>query len=449
MFVRWCKVSLSVSVLVIASFAFAANSVAQPVTPKAQQDASNSACPAALAGLKPLAATHASVASGGAVRMCVHRIIDPKAEAGLRKELAGSGGATRTSRANLVRPDSAGSTPVPFPSWCPTGGGGAVYHLTAACNIETYEDELINANTGEIVGTLDYNVLEYAYWETDLLAMINQIELDPYYATGESKVGPFTTLSGQYGSECTIIDPKAGISCSTSEYHFPAGAAFYAPPDWPTTTDHISGYAAYDSSYTAGTESRLNIDFQWGIQYSGPIPTVPNYYFHNNNFLTYCDNNLPGVAHGGCKAPTDLYTPVLTYHLSTYPHLAKAIQAAQAKGVPGAPSSRRWLTRSTNATITNQNRGTACPSSWKTPTGYQCDEYPAAATYQGAAYNPTKGITFSFCQNPHLSQTTAGPKWESCYVPSGENSSEGGFRLQQWNANRTLDNDRFYIHIVA
>lgn len=445
MFVRWCKVSLSVSVLAIASFAMTTNAGAKPAVPRA---ASTSACPTALAGLKPLVAAQTSVASGDAVHMCVHRIIDPKAEAGLRKELAGSGGVTQKSRANLVRPDSAGSTPVPFPSWCPTGGGGAIYHLTGACNIESYEDLLIN-NTGGVVGTLDYNVLEYAYWETDLLLMINQIELDPYNATGESKVGPFTTLSGESGTECTILSPAAGIGCSRSEYHFPVGAAFYAPPDWPTTTDHISGYAAYDSSYAAGTESRLHIDFQWGIQYTGPIPTVPDYYFHNNNFITYCDDNLPGVAHGGCKAPTDLYTPVLTYHLSTYPHLAKAIQAAQAKGIPGAPSSGHWLTRTTNATTNNQNNAVACPSSWTRPTGYQCDEYPGAATYQGAAYNPTKGITFSFCQNPHLSQTTAGPKWESCFVPSGENSSEGGVRLQFWNANRTLDNDRFYIQIVA
>ena len=72
-----------------------------------------------------------------------------------------------------------------------------------------------------------------------------------------------------------------------------------------------------------------------------------------------------------------------------------------------------------------------------------------ASTYEGAAYNPHSGITFSYCHNPYLSQTTANPKWESCFVPSAQNSSAGGALSSFWSANRTLDNDRFHVNVTS
>lgn len=417
-----------------------------PVPPAARSGLAAPACPDRLAkGTAPLTAQKSASADlHSPATICIRRINDPRARASLRRL---STAATREQRAKvLAHPNSAGSVPVAFPSWCPITGA-VEYHLTDVCQIQSYELVIVNKNTGAVEGTLDYNVLEYAYWELNLLSIINQVELDPYNSSGVGNVG-WTTLSAD--GYCSLTEPGAGKSCTRSEYHFPSGAAFYAPPDWPTTTDHIGGWAAIDTNYTSGTESRLWTQVQWGLWYTGPVPIQgPTAFWANDAFLTYCDNNFPGDTHGGCKAPTDFYTPILTYRLATYPQLAKAIQLAQAKGVPGSAASGTYLLRTTSAAIVNANRSWACPTNWTRPTGYECDEYPFASTYEGAAYNPHSGITFSFCKNTHLSQTTANPKWESCFVPKAQNSSAGGALGAFWSANRTLDNDRFHVNVTA
>ena len=403
-------------------------------------------CTGALAGSRQFTAAAAAAATASSVlnHICIHRIDDAQSRAAARRLLTSDSPSRRHSTL-AARPASAGSLPVATPSWCPPSAT-AVYHFDSACAIDSYELIIFRADNGQIAGTLDYNVIEYSYWERDLLDFINEVELDPFAYTGQGNVGWVSRPDRIY---CQITSPGAGVSCAQSEYNFPDGASLSVPADYPASTNHIEGWASVETTFPSGTESLIGHQFSWELDYVGPLPIDgPSGAVANDAFVTYCDNNLPGITYGGCKAPTDRYTPVLTYHLSTYPTLAKAIQAAQAKGVPGAPSSGQWLLRATSGTINYNNRNTACPSSWTTPAGYQCDEYPAAATYEGASFNSAKGITFSFCQNSHLSQTTAGPKWESCFVPSGENSSEGGVRLQFWNANRTLDNDRFYIQIA-
>lgn len=380
----------------------------------------------------------------GTATICVRPIHNPRASAAIRNV----GPSTRAKRAKTLEsatPADEGSVPSPFPQWC--AGNGPVYTLTDVCQIESYELDIVNDDTGVLVGTLDYNAIEYAYWETGLLDMIYEISLDPYHSSGVGNDGWTTVQNSGY---CAIHGGGGpGISCTVTDYEFPQGATFYAPPGWPQTTDTIDGYSQIDTSYASGTEARVWIASPWGFYYGGSVPIRGSRYVYGEyQYLVYCDNNFPGSSTGGCKAPTDLYTPTLTYSLTTYPTLAQAIQDAQAAGVPGSSTSGAPLFRATSTSIQNSNRNVACNSSWTRPPGDECDEYPFASTYEGAAYNPSSGITFSYCNNPNVPQTTSNPKWESCFVPASENSSAGGVLSNFLTANRTLDDDRYYVNVV-
>lgn len=63
----------------------------------------------------------------------------------------------------------------------------------------------------------------------------------------------------------------------------------------------------------------------------------------------------------------------------------------------------------------------------RVPRGKSCDEYPFAATYQGAAFFPHDNST--------------------AVVPAKENSREGGLRVAMYKAERLLAKDAFWVII--
>lgn len=425
-----------------------------PVPPPPVASGPHSNCPAALNGKASLhanavpSAAHAdSTASEG---VCTHLINDtsPSAEKAKAGLIAADRSAAHTrtvdqdKKSNLENAASPQAIPIePYPEYCPTSNG-QVYTFEDACGWQDYEVVLVQLNTGKVLGTLDYFMRDYSYWERSLLDFIHQIQISPYTGTGEGTTpGYWKAIKGYTG--CWITTPS-GVTCKSTEEDF-------ATQDIQVETKSAAGVTSFLTTIQTGSESLFSHYLQWGIWYTGPDPVVNNASWENDTLITYCDNNLSGVTYGGCKAPTDKWAPTYTLSLAKYPTLAKAIQAAQAKGVPGSRHSGKWLTRTTNASIQTQNRTAACPDTWKRPPGsYSCDEYPGASTYQGAAYNPSAGITFAYCKNPYLSQTTRSPKWESCFVPdSQENSSEGGLRNGFWTAYRTLDNDRFWEEVSS
>jgi len=85
------------------------------------------------------------------------------------------------------------------------------------------------------------------------------------------------------------------------------------------------------------------------------------------------------------------------------------------------------LTRSTSASVQNANRRRACRGV-HVPTGMQCDEYPFAATNQGAAFFPADNSTFA--------------------VPSAQNQAEGGRRVNMYRTERVLNGDKYWVIIL-
>lgn len=348
------------------------------------------------------------------------------------------------SKAQALSPASTAPIPIePYPSYCPTSNA-TVYTFSDTCTYQDHQIILVSINTGAVVGTLEYFWRDYSYWARALLDMIQQIDVAPYLGSGEGATpGVWKVINGNPAG-CSITTPS-GVTCKLTQEDFKS------PQDVEIQTKGASAAAAFDTTYASGSQSLLGHYIQWGVEYTGADKVTDDVDWENDFPITYCDNNLPGVKYGGCKAPTDRWTPTYSLSLAKYPTLARAIKDVQAKGAPGAPSGGHWLLRTTSASIQTSNRSAACPASQKPPSAsYSCDEYPGASTYEGAAYNRSSGVTFSYCKNPYLSQTTKSPKWEACYVPATEeNSSEGGLRNSFWVSYRTLDNDRFWETVTS
>ncbi|MCW7940655.1 hypothetical protein AAW14_01010 [Streptomyces hygroscopicus] len=143
-----------------------------------------------------------------------------------------------------------------------------------------------------------------------------------------------------------------------------------------------------------------------------------------------CDNTpqMSPVQDGGCVYPD--VTP--TYNISVtgpYDQVAWHIDWAQRNlghhwGWQGHGPA---LTRTMDKSLIKRNRRTACPSSIPRPSGKSCDEYPFASTYQGASLNPDF----------------------SCHmVPEAQNSNEGNYRKQWYNANRLFEREKFWVNVT-
>jgi hypothetical protein len=85
------------------------------------------------------------------------------------------------------------------------------------------------------------------------------------------------------------------------------------------------------------------------------------------------------------------------------------------------------LTRSTSASVQNANRRRAC-GGVHPPKGMQCDEYPFAATNQGAAFFPADNSTF--------------------LVPSAQNQAEGARRVNMYRTERVINGDKYWVIIL-
>lgn len=87
----------------------------------------------------------------------------------------------------------------------------------------------------------------------------------------------------------------------------------------------------------------------------------------------------------------------------------------------------RPLTRATSTTVQKNNRKAACGKTrYKKP--YGCDEYPFAATYQGAHYFPA-------------SNTTA-------KVLGTQNSAESAYRVNMYRTERLLNQDPYWVYVL-
>jgi hypothetical protein len=141
-----------------------------------------------------------------------------------------------------------------------------------------------------------------------------------------------------------------------------------------------------------------------------------------------CDTDKAAAKTSGC-AFSDVAASYTLHLKGTAGAVAAHIKTAQQT----KPRHFGWfghgspLTRATASSVAKNNRAVACPKK-KYPNPATCDEYPFAATYQGAAFYPKSN--------------------SSAPVSAKANSAEGGFRTGMYRAQRVIEKDPYYVYIV-
>jgi hypothetical protein len=160
-----------------------------------------------------------------------------------------------------------------------------------------------------------------------------------------------------------------------------------------------------------------------------------------------CDEALKGYATSvGCVVPA--YVPTISYVGTGVPQLRNHIQDAQGSGLPGAYPKGRPLNRLYDDTTIRRNRDRACPDSLPRVSGLTCDEYPFAATNQGAwKAGTTEWRTFSWCNIHPTRYDTGATGFSRCLIDGDQNSLGGTQLLAFWTKNRVLDADEFRIKV--
>ena len=141
-----------------------------------------------------------------------------------------------------------------------------------------------------------------------------------------------------------------------------------------------------------------------------------------------CDHWYPtSWTSPGCVFP--VYVP--SVDMSPLPTIAKNIRLVQSRGIHiGQPGSRHPLHRNTGVQESDNNRSISCPESVPRPTGYECDEYPFASSFEGGA-------------------TMFKPNRISDWVPAVENRLQGKFLMTFYRTNRLIQGspgDAYYVY---
>jgi hypothetical protein len=324
--------------------------------------------------------------------------------------------------------DGAGIDAVlPLPQWCIDNAfTGWWFTRTAACMIESLRLNVINTNTGAIVGVMDFLEINYSYTSNSTTNWAQQIELRQISASGYA-VGAFAQGNAGCNGSCTVSQstfpsqPMSNNADAEGEGYF-------------NTTISAAGAVGFSTT-------------SWTYWFTNPSWTGPSNSVVVSPPRVRCDNATPGVAYIGCVFPD--YRSVNIVSLSgPTPSYARHLRDAQATGLRGAYPNGVPLTRLTNTTLSNQNGATACPASFPRPTGYSCDEYPFRSTWEGAYTGGGSGRTHPWCQIPALGPGSGPTGWSSCMIPATENSSGGGSLGAFYRSNRVIERDPFFVWVV-
>ncbi len=183
------------------------------------------------------------------------------------------------------------------------------------------------------------------------------------------------------------------------------------------------------SSTTARTDNLMNPDL--GVFWED-ISTEPATEATDTGQLHgRCDTLA--TAKDGCV--NEDFRPTVTYSALTHPlvqPVAQHIFNAQrtlsiAWGVPASVKANgRVLTRDVNAADIRANNRAACRGV-RRASGQQCDEFPLASTFEGAAFQ-------------HVFSAVA--------VPASANQAQGGITSTFYSGDRVIDDDAFYVLAV-
>jgi hypothetical protein len=367
-------------------------------------------------------------------RLAVNLAIQSGSCAALRARLAELA-RTGASAAACVEPaapklERLGTTAIlPAPSWCGTDG---LLHFTRteSCGVFGGIVTVIDTQTGAVVGTIEFNFIDYSYTSADLSTWAHQFQIRPYVITG---LGAGSSVSGS--ASCSG-------ACTVRSSSFPAQPVIVG--------QFANAESFYDTTVTApGTVGRASTTITW--TFTNPAWLGPTNPLSYTQLDVRCDNALPGRITVGCVFPD--YIPAVIYSRSgPYAQVARHIGDAQASGLPGAYPNGTALTRLTNRTDIRRNRRTACKPRYHRPEGKSCDEYPFASSNQGAATgadNRGKPRTFKYCDIKLGKPGSTGPfGYSICMVNANQNSKAGTALNRMYTTNRVIANDLFQVWII-
>ncbi|MFD2418259.1 NucA/NucB deoxyribonuclease domain-containing protein [Amycolatopsis pigmentata] len=289
---------------------------------------------------------------------------------------------------------------VPAPDWCTPDEVVTTRH--AACGMGTFQLHVYDIENGGEIGGMYVGRL--GYMSTDPQLIDWQYEASQQF-TGIWGAAEGTTVTGT--GQCDG-------DCITSSQEWPTQVAvedgFWEDYVVGESTTYQPGEIG--SGILEATATFTNPGWLEPVVTSGATPAVR------------CDNMFSTSIAAGCVVPT--VKPVMIYELGgPYPELARHIQEAQAKGLPGGTADQP-LTRTTEKDAQDRNSKVACPTSFPKKPGEDCDEYPFASTWEGAAFGPYDAEAINSKQN-----------------------QLGGNALQQfYNQERVLNHDPFVVTIV-
>jgi Deoxyribonuclease NucA/NucB len=314
---------------------------------------------------------------------------------------------------------------------------GAPDRKTACAEIFWEIDEYqVVDGADEQVGTLEFDSQQWASYSTVAAdpSWIHGSILTVYFADGD-----LADELVEINSYCSIIVSQCrmntGLLPDPQEFEMLTGEQW--SNEWSETD---LGVRSSNASFLEG-----EIAVALGFRFETIVDDGTSY----DSYPQFGTDVGPGYngLHGRCdvivssraSCVNDQYVPTVNFDSIAYPAVAPVAQHvydAQRSIVPehfGVPlgtaimpqqGGEVWpLTRDTNAADITANRNASC-ANVQPPLGYNCDEYPMASTYEGAAFQP------------HFSVTT---------VPVSANNSQGGILSYFYLSNRVLDGDIYFV----
>lgn len=309
----------------------------------------------------------------------------------------------------------------PLPSDCI--GSGYLYTEHRFYECEQYpsaEATETDSDTGAIIAQAIFQITYYTNTNATDPDIATQVSLIPTSSTGDIQVSGVAACSDDDGN------------CVPGDTNFPRQDL--------VDGIEVDGEAGFQ--WTGGSGQYDYENANWTLTFYDPDGNEA--FIDEDIYSLRCDNAVPGISYAGCDFNDDV--PYIEYKAATYPTLVQHIQAAQESGLPGGLDTYP-LTRTTDPATRSANRSVACPSTYTRPSGYSCDEYPFASTYEGASAYPGGGRTFPWCQISQLPQDVSGDEgYSSCMINATENSSGGSaLNSQLYVPYRIIDADAFNV----
>ena len=262
--------------------------------------------------------------------------------------------------------------------------------------------------------------------------------------------GPYWNHTFQYNAQVSVGQVYTSELRTAPECYAACSYASTVNPPSGRAIDVHSGVQVYQTSGAIG--GRWTARSDWAMTFYDPTtlnkftqPLRLDYPGHR------CDDALPGSGPGCVQSS---FKPHLALDKTNYPNYREHIRIAQMP-VGGQPNE---LNRTTNVALMAANRNVACPPSSPTyprPPGYECDEYPFASTYQGAAGRVGEG--FSLKVSNRITNIDCRVSWlptqaqtvhrgfSPCMIPATENAIGGGELGDFYRVNRIIDGDPFTV----